>query len=164
MSDPAWKRDFPVAWAEDHRVTRRQFARTLAGFSCASITASAVVAARSEAGPSAFPPVRVAGVDELPVGGAKVFAYPEGGPACLLLRLAAESFAAYAQGCPHLGCPVTYRAAEGRLHCPCHEALFDPSDGRVLAGPPRRSLTRIELERRGEDLWAVGLREGSEER
>jgi cytochrome b6-f complex iron-sulfur subunit len=160
---PAWKADFPITWAEDHRITRRQFGRSLAGFSCASLAATAVVAAKSGGPAGPFPAVKVAGVDELPVGGAKVFASPAGGEPCLLMRLEPEAFAACSQRCTHLGCPVIYRSAEARLYCPCHEGFFDATDGRVLGGPPRRPLPQIELERRGDEIWAVGVREVREE-
>ena len=45
--------------------------------------------------------------------------------------------------------------SEGRIECPCHRGLFDLATGRPLAGPPRRPLTRIEIERRGNDLYAI---------
>jgi Rieske Fe-S protein len=155
--------EFPVSWADDHRVTRREFARSLAGASGGSFLASAVLTAAARAGqrsPAVEVEVetKVATVDELPVGGAKVFGYPEAGQPCILLRLEADRFVAYAQRCTHLGCPVLYQAAERRLYCPCHQGVFDARSGEVLAGPPPRPLPRIELVRRGEELWAVGVR------
>ena len=158
MSEPLWKRDFPVAWAEDHRLTRRQFARSLACFSGAAATA--VLAAQAGPGPErAWPAARVGRLDELAPGGAKVFGYPEPGEPCLLIRLEADRFVAFAQRCTHLACPVLYRAEDRRLHCPCHEGFFDAESGAVLAGPPPRPLPQVVLERRGEELWAVGMEE-----
>jgi len=101
--------------------------------------------------------MRVATWDELPIGSAKVFAYPEEGEPCLLLRTGADTFVAFGQKCTHLGCPVLYERADNTLHCPCHEGLFSAADGRVLSGPPPRPLPRIALARRGEELWAVGI-------
>ena len=46
---------------------------------------------------------------------------------------------------------------ENRLECPCHEGYFSVADGRVLQGPPPRPLPRIVLERRGDELLAVGV-------
>ena len=43
------------------------------------------------------------------------------------------------------------------LHCPCHEGFFNAEDGKVISGPPPRPLPRVELERRGDELWAVGI-------
>jgi Rieske Fe-S protein len=159
MSDlPAWKDDFPVSWPDDHVVNRREFTKTLVWVSCASFAATAglgVRAATRRNGASA--PLKIAEVSELPVGGSKVFGYPESDEPCLLVRSDADTFVAYSQKCTHLGCPVVYEAEERRLHCPCHEGFFDVADGRVLAGPPPRPLPRIELERRGHELWAVGV-------
>jgi Rieske Fe-S protein len=154
---PAWKDDFPIAWAEDDLVTRREFTKTLVWVSCASFAASTFLTARAAArseGP--LPALKVADVDDLPVGSSRVFAYPVADEPCLLIRRDADTFVAYSQRCTHLGCPVVYEAEESRLHCPCHEGFFDAADGRVLAGPPPRPLPRITLERRGQELWAIG--------
>lgn len=45
--------------------------------------------------------------------------------------------------CPHLGCAVTWDAAERRFLSPCHGGVFAP-DGARLAGPPRRALDELE--------------------
>jgi Rieske Fe-S protein len=74
------------------------------------------------------------------------------------VRLEEDRFVAFGQKCTHLGCPVVFRAATRKLHCPCHEGYFSAEDGRVLSGPPPRPLPRIELERRGDELWAIGIR------
>ncbi len=158
---PAWKEDFPVAWEDDHFVTRREFTKSLVLVSCSAFAANGTIAAMAalrarEPGP--FPAARVAGAEDLPVGGWKVFAYPGAGDPCVLVRLDEGRFAAYSQKCTHLGCPVVYRHEGRRLYCPCHEGFFDAADGRVLSGPPPRPLPRVELERRGDELWAVGIR------
>lgn len=157
---PAWKEAFPVSWPDDHYVTRREFTKSLALVSCAAFAANGALLAlgarerRRAEGP--FPRVRVARADELPVGGVKLFDYA--GDPCLLIRLGPDRFVAFGRKCTHLGCPVLYRRERQRLHCPCHEGYFDAADGRVLAGPPPRPLPRVELERNGEELWAIGLR------
>ena len=161
MSDtPAWKDDFPISWVDDHFVTRREFTKSLVGVSCASFAASAVLSVKAAAtrGEEPLPAVLVGERDELPVGGSKVFAYPEAHNPCLLIRVGADAFVAFDQKCTHLGCPVLYEAEERRLHCPCHEGYFSVADGRVLGGPPPRPLPRIELETRGREVWAVGVR------
>jgi Rieske Fe-S protein len=155
---PAWKADFPIDWAVDHVVTRREFTRSLAWTSCASFVATAGLALGAVgARDRRFPQMRVAAAGEVPVGGAKVFVYPDDEP-CVLLRLDADVFVAFVQRCTHLGCPVTYEASRQTLDCPCHEASFRADDGTVRAGPPRRPLPRVVLQRRGEELWAVGVR------
>ncbi|MCI0422441.1 MAG: Rieske 2Fe-2S domain-containing protein [Acidobacteria bacterium] len=160
MSDsPAWKEDFPIAWTDDHFVTRREFTKSLVLVSCASFVANASVAtleAFQEAPKVVFPAVRVATAGELPVGGSRVFHYPGPNEVCLLVRIGSERYVAYSQKCTHLGCPVHYQAEVRKLYCPCHEGFFNVDDGRVLAGPPPRPLAQIRLEKRGEELWAIG--------
>jgi Rieske Fe-S protein len=92
------------------------------------------------------------------VGGSRVFEFPGPGEPCLLVRLDADRFVAFAQKCTHLGCPVLYRKESRQLHCPCHEGFFNAEDGKVIAGPPPRPLPRVELERKGDELWATAFR------
>lgn len=46
--------------------------------------------------------------------------------------------------CSHLGCSVSWDAEGGRFRCPCHGGVYD-EQGRVVAGPPPRPLTRLEI-------------------
>lgn len=157
---PPWKEAFPVSWPDDHYVTRREFTKSLALVSCAAFAANAALVAfgalerKRAAGP--FPRVLVARAEELATGDVKRFDYA--GEPCLLIRLDDDRFVAFGRKCTHLGCPVLYRRERQRLHCPCHEGHFDAADGRVLAGPPPRPLPRVDLERKGDELWATGLR------
>ena len=41
--------------------------------------------------------------------------------------------------CTHMGCQVTWREAEQRYFCPCHQGRYD-ADGRAIEGPPPRDL------------------------
>lgn len=45
--------------------------------------------------------------------------------------------------CTHLGCVVSFNAAEKAWECPCHGSRFAP-DGAVLQGPANRPLRRID--------------------
>lgn len=158
----AWKESFPVSWVDDHYVTRRDFTKSLVLVSGAACAASGSLvaldhAARARAAESAVPR-RIGTIHDLPVGGSRVFDYPAPGQPCLLVRLEADRFVAFGQKCTHLGCPVLFRAKQRDLQCPCHEGYFSADDGRVLAGPPPRPLPRVDLERRGDELWAVGIR------
>jgi nitrite reductase/ring-hydroxylating ferredoxin subunit len=156
MKHEAWRREFPIAWEDEQVVTRRAFAKSLAA-ACATCAAGSLLVAGEEARLLAAPAQRIASASELAVGGGRVVAYPGPDDACLLLRLAEDTFVAFAQRCTHLGCPVYFRAGERVLHCPCHEGYFDALDGSVLGGPPRRPLPRVILERRGDELWALGF-------
>ena len=158
-STPLWKEHFPINWLDDDYVTRREFTKSLGLVSLAAFVATSAVAAvdalrrRAKSGHS---PMRVASLQELPVGHSKVFHYPGPGDPCLLVRLDEDRFVAYDQKCTHLGCPVHYDREDGRIVCPCHVGYFSAEDGRALAGPPKRALPKIEIERRGEELWTTG--------
>ena len=102
---------------------------------------------------------RIASVDDLAVGGAVVFTYPDEHEPCLLVRLTTSEFVAFSQKCTHLSCAVIPRPAEGSFYCPCHEGRFDLRTGAPTAGPPRRPLTRVVLDIRGRDIYAVGIEE-----
>ena len=159
MSEPAWKDDFPISWVDDDFVTRREFTKSLVWVSCASFAASVGLAAKAAVQSTEPPPAaRIASRDDLPVGGARVFHYPDPATPCVLIRVDEDRFVAFAQSCTHLGCPVLYEARAQRLACPCHEGFFDAATGHVLSGPPPRPLPRVILETRGAELWAVGWR------
>jgi arsenite oxidase small subunit len=156
---PAWKEDFPIAWTDDHFVTRREFTKSLVLVSCATFAANATVSTLGllqKPGQEPFPEIRVANASALAVGGSLVFNYPGPSDACLLVRVDNERFVAFSQSCTHLGCPVHFQAESRRLYCPCHEGFFSSEDGHVLAGPPPRPLPQILIEKRGDELWATG--------
>lgn len=79
--------------------------------------------------------------------------------------------AAFSRICPHQGCVVNfnrnpdvvavaanYRPTSPALVCPCHLSVFLPNKaGRVVSGPARQPLPRIQLARQGDMVWATGL-------
>jgi Rieske Fe-S protein len=105
------------------------------------------------------PIVRIAAIDAVPVGGSLAFRYPNAHEPCLLVRLSATEFVAFNQKCTHLSCAVIPRPEENSFFCPCHEGRFDLRTGVPIAGPPKRPLTRVVLERRGSEIFAVGVEE-----
>jgi len=158
-ASPAWKEDFPISWTDDHFVTRREFTKSLVLVSCATFAANAAVSTLGvlqEPGQEALPEIQVADAGTLAIGGSRVFYYPGPRDACFLVRVDSERFVAYSQRCTHLVCSVHFQADTRKLYSPCHEGFFSVEDGRVLAGPPPRPLTRILIEKRGEELWAIG--------
>ena len=158
---PNWKENFPISWADDHYVTRREFTKSLALVSCAAFASNAALvglgALEDQKRMEESDPRMIARVDELSVGGSKVFDFPEEGDQCLLVRLEEDKFSAFTQKCTHLGCPVFYQEEPRRLACPCHNGAFDAGTGEVLYGPPPRRLPKVTLERKGEELWATGI-------
>src|SRR5438874_9321467 len=106
-----------------------------------------------------YTPQTVAALDEVPVGGVKLFTYPTIQDPCILVRTGADSWVAYSQKCTHLSCAVYYSKEHNRLECPCHQGFFSIADGSVLQGPPQRPLPRVVLEKRDVQLIAVRMEE-----
>ncbi len=69
--------------------------------------------------------------------------------------LAVDGWVAYSRLCTHLGCPVGMAGLDDReprrvhqLVCPCHQSVFDPTDGaRPVGGPAPRPLPQLPLGR-----------------
>jgi Rieske Fe-S protein len=160
-SQPAWRQDFPIDWPQDLYVERRDFMKfmvlTSAAFTVGQMWIVLQNWYRKRAGE---PPLqRIASVDDLAVGSAVTFTYPDEHEPCLLVRLTTSEFVAFNQKCTHLSCAVIPRPAEASFFCPCHEGRFDLRTGAPTAGPPRRPLTRVVLEIRGRDIYAAGVEE-----
>src|SRR5262245_7081501 len=157
---PAWRTDFPIDWPQDHYVERRDFMKFMVLTSLAFTVGQLWIAAhswwrrRGEPGSR-----RIASVDELAVGGALTFAYPDEHDPCLLIHTADGAFAAYGQKCTHLSCAVRPQLEDGILQCPCHEGSFDAASERPIAGPPRRPLSRVHLQIRNGEIFATGVEE-----
>ena len=155
---PAWRRDFPIDWPQDHYVARRDFTKFL------GLTSLAFVVGQFWIGFKSLWDKRdthlekaVARLDEIPVGGSLVFVYPEAPHHCLLLRPDESTLLAFSQSCTHLACAVVPRMDEGILLCPCHNGYFDLESGRPTAGTPRRPLPKVHLELRGDVVYAIGM-------
>ena len=144
---PLWSEEFPVQASEDKYVLRRQLTKFLVLTSFGMLAGQVWIWAKSLVrwGAPALPPMRIAGVDELAVGGVRLFSYPGPEDHGILVRLSPDRFVAYSQKCTHLSCAVYYSRANNRIECPCHEGYFPVDDGRVLLGPPPRPLPRIEI-------------------
>jgi Rieske Fe-S protein len=156
---PAWRTDFPIDRPQDQYVERRDFMKFMVLVSLSLTIGQFWIAVqnwwRRRRGES--PIARIASVDDLPAGGVMVFSYPQPTDDCLLIRTMSDSFVAYSQQCTHLSCAVRPRASEGLIVCPCHDGYFDLLTGRPVAGPPRRPLARVQLERRGNQIYATGV-------
>lgn len=166
--EPLWREELSVFASDERYVGRRQFAKFLVLGSLGMFAGNLWLLAKSLFRPAAarLPALPVSRLSELPVGGVKQFTYPGPGDHCLLIRYAADRWAAYSQKCTHLSCAVYYAHDERKIVCPCHHGYFGVEDGRVLQGPPPRPLPRVRLQRRGDLLVAVGWEgePGDEER
>jgi nitrite reductase/ring-hydroxylating ferredoxin subunit len=158
-AQPAWRQDFPIDWPQDLYVERREFMKfmvlTSAAFALGQLWIAVQNWYRVHRGQA--PMQRIASVDDIGVGAALGFRYPDEHEPCLLVRLSTSEFVAFNQKCTHLSCAVIPRPAEGSWYCPCHEGRFDLRTGAPIAGPPRRPLTRILLDIKGRDIYAVGV-------
>jgi cytochrome b6-f complex iron-sulfur subunit len=51
--------------------------------------------------------------------------------------------------CTHAGCTVSWKPADSKFFCACHQGYFD-ADGKNIAGPPPKPLSRLAVvERNG---------------
>ncbi len=156
---PLWREEFSVFKNDERYVSRRQLTKFLTLTSLAMFAGNIWILIRSrlQGKAAALPAVSVARIGEIPVGGVKLFQYPGAGEQCILVRIDEDVYAAYSQKCTHLSCAVFYSQQSRELVCPCHEGHFSVRDGSVLQGPPTRPLPRVRLERRGEQLVAIGM-------
>lgn len=157
---PKWRRDFPIDWAEDQLVSRRDLLRYTvvisAGFTVGQFWIGwlSMTDKRED-----FPRTPVARIDDLEVGGSLVFSYPKVEDRCLLVRRGEREFVAFSQKCTHLACAVVPEPEHDRIHCPCHAGYFDLKSGRPIAGPPRRPLPQVVLELEGDQVYAVAMKQ-----
>jgi nitrite reductase/ring-hydroxylating ferredoxin subunit len=151
---PDWKSDFPVASDEDGYVTRRELTKFLGLTSLSFVIGTLAAVIRKWLWrPADAGALSIARIDDVPVGGYRLFNYPTPDDPCILVRLEESKFAAFNQRCTHLSCPVHFDAANRQLVCPCHHGFFDAEDGRVIAGPPRRELDRLEVSVEKSKVW-----------
>jgi nitrite reductase/ring-hydroxylating ferredoxin subunit len=158
-----WKHDFPVPSAEDSYVTRREFTKFLGLTSLAFFIGTLASTGRKlykQLRGQRDGAVAIAGMEEVPVGGYKLFRFPTQNDPCILLRLEEQRFVAFDQRCTHLSCPVFFEAQSKRLVCPCHEGFFSADDGRVLAGPPKRGLDRLSVTTQNAQVWVSHSEDG----
>lgn len=152
----AWQRLFPYHWERDDLVSRRQVLRWTVWTSGALFAATGLLAGlglvrdrRTEKAQ------RIIAANEVAPGDVHYFDYPDEDEMGILLNLEDDGFVAYSGKCTHLACAVYWEPESGELICPCHNGIFDPRTGEVLAGPPERPLPRIELREEEGVLYAV---------
>lgn len=154
---PKWRQDFPIEWEGDHYVTRREMVKflTLGSLLLASANWATVIASRLRQRGSHVERF-IGSASALEKVGSVLFRYPTDADPCIAIRTPEGKVVAYSQVCTHLSCAVVYDKAENGLFCPCHHGLFNLA-GQPIAGPPTRPLPRVQLEQRGDQLFAVGM-------
>jgi Rieske Fe-S protein len=159
LKHPLWAEEFSIHGAEDKYVLRRQFTKFLVLTSFGMFVGNVWIFVKSlfAKAPLALPDQVVATASEIPVGGVKLFRYPTANDPCILVRTPNQKLVAYSQKCTHLSCAVYYSPGRNRLECPCHEGYFSIDTGGVLQGPPPRPLPKIQLEQRGDQVFAIGV-------
>ncbi|GAA1073774.1 Rieske (2Fe-2S) protein [Pseudonocardia alni] len=97
-------------------------------------------AAAAPSSSAAAAPAGIAAVDDVPVGGGRVFAEQK----VVVTRPDADTVLAFDATCPHQGCLVD-QVSQAGISCPCHGSLFAVSDGAPLDGPAQAPLTSRQL-------------------
>ncbi len=155
LPEEQWRQEFPYPWDEDEIVTRRDTLRFLLAGSGALFLATGALAIIGNLPSGAnVQKVAIASVGELAENDWKVFNFPDQYAQGILINLPGKGLVAYSDVCTHLSCAVLYQG-DGKLHCPCHEGLFDARTGDVLAGPPTRPLSLIQLAIQDGTIYAV---------
>jgi Rieske Fe-S protein len=93
--------------------------------------------------------VFVTGIDALAGKSSAYFNHPTDGLS-MLLNLSGQ-WKAFNATCTHAPCTVNYSSSQ--IQCPCHGAVFDPSNGNVLAGPAPTRLPEYGVLIQGTDLY-----------
>jgi nitrite reductase/ring-hydroxylating ferredoxin subunit len=107
-------------------------------------------------GPASRAARAICRLDELPVGGFRLFEHPGPDDPCILIRRAPHRLVAYSRVCTHESCAVAYRHGADRLECPCHAGAYAVDDGRVLSGPPPGPLKRLAITVSGGEVLVSG--------
>ncbi|MFG2769530.1 Rieske (2Fe-2S) protein [Streptomyces sp. NPDC048350] len=84
---------------------------------------------------------------DIPVGGGKVI----DGQGVVITQPKAGEFKAFSSKCTHQGCAVS-GVADGVITCPCHQSLFDASDGSVKGGPATAALPPTPIKVDGDSI------------
>lgn len=158
---PKWRQDFPVDIPQDEYISRRDFTKYMVFISFAFVVGQIWILIGNAMKRRDRPARKeIANLDQIKIGEAHIFDYPQEHNRCVLVRTAEREFVAYSQACTHLSCPIIPDVNKSVFRCPCHEGLFEMKTGTALSGPPRRPLSRIHLEIQGKRIYATG-REGA---
>lgn len=156
IKSPKWRQDFPIEWEGDHYVSRREMVKFLT-------LGSLLLAVANWGTAFASGLLRRASNQEQWIGsaakleqtGSLLFRYPTDQDPCIAVQTPVGKLVAYSQICTHLSCAVIYDNKQNALLCPCHKGAFDVEEGRPTAGPPIRPLSKVNVVKRGDQLFAI---------
>lgn len=129
-------------------ITRRKSIQLLLSFSIVATVGGIVgpivayLLPRS-ASAAAGGPVEVGKVEDFAPGSGTVVSVND--KPVIVVNSKAGGLKAFSAICTHLGCIVAWDQHKSMIHCPCHEGIFNPTNGTVVSGPPPRALSSYEL-------------------
>jgi len=89
----------------------------------------------------------LASLDDIPVGGGKIFA----DKGVVVTQPKKGTIKAFSATCTHAGCAVT-EVKGGTINCNCHGSKFKVSDGSVKNGPANRPLAQVGVKVTGSSI------------
>ena len=98
----------------------------------------------------------LAQTDDVPVGGA-LFIDSADVPGdevtngVVVTQPTAGEFHAFSRDCTHNHCAVA-DLQDGKIHCPCHDSLYDPATGENVGGPAPAPLTTVAIRVKGDTI------------
>lgn len=143
-------------------LNRRQFLK-VTGSAAAGVGLSAGVAAPAEAaqadvGRTTLPylPKIIGRASQIRDNMPGMFSFPDASSPCAVVKIGTpvpggvgpnKDIVAYSTQCTHMGCPVSYDAAEKIFKCSCHFSIFDAEkSGQMVCGQATENLPVIVLE------------------
>ncbi|HWQ39945.1 MAG TPA: arsenate reductase (azurin) small subunit [Burkholderiales bacterium] len=143
------------------QLSRRSFLKLGAGAVASGTVATVATganAAPTDTSKTILPyPRKVVGVaNRMAVNTPVAFSYPDAASPCAVVKLGKSvpggvgpeaDIVAYSTLCTHMGCPVSYDAANRVFKCGCHYSIFDAEkDGQMVCGQATENLPRVALE------------------
>ncbi|MDR2148901.1 MAG: Rieske (2Fe-2S) protein [Tannerella sp.] len=147
-----WKPDFPVVSDEMTLISRRKFTKSLCMISGGLVLGMTSVYSQTGQENEHL----VCPVSELAVGETRSFTTDKKGKKpYILIRLAEDQWKCYSQKCTHMGCKVNYVPDTKQFLCPCHKGVFNPENGEVVKGPPKKALPQLPVVVREDNVYVT---------
>jgi Rieske Fe-S protein len=72
-------------------------------------------------------------------------------PSVVITQPTSGDFHAFDRTCTHAQCPVS-DIQDGKIHCNCHNSLYDMSTGQNVGGPAPSPLSKIDITVKGGEI------------